>query len=244
MAIDVYPYTAGSTFLSALLPPWLLEGGPDAMLERLRDDAARRRAEADFVTGLPGWQNLVEAAAWHNVVLSGEPPLAGTSIAEIADDDRRPPVDVVADVLIDDPRALIVIHLMDEREVAVIGDAPFAVVGSDGIPVPGRQHPRLAGTFARVLARHRDDPDRLADAVRRMTSLPAARFGLTDRGVVAPGMVADLVVFDPTSITDNATYDDPLLPPSGVDHVLVAGRFALRHGRVTDERAGRLLEPG
>jgi len=244
VAIDVYPYTAGSTFLSALLPPWLLEGGPDAMLERLRDDAARRRAEADFVTGLPGWQNLVEAAGWHNVVLSGEPPLAGRSIAEIADDDRRPPVDVVADVLIDDPRALIVIHLMDEREVAVIGDAPFAVVGSDGIPVPGRQHPRLAGTFARVLARHRDDPDRLADAVRRMTSLPAARFGLTDRGVVAPGMVADLVVFDPTTITDNATYDDPLLPPSGVDHVLVAGRFALRHGRVTGERAGRVLEPG
>lgn len=243
VTIDVYPYTAGSTFLAALLPPWVLDGGPGPMLERLRDRQARRRIERNYRTGLPGWQNLVGLAGWDSVIVAGEPPRAGRSIAVLADGSGTTELDYVADLLIEDPRTIVIIHMMDEDEVEQIGDQPFAIVGSDGVPIPGSQHPRLAGTFARVLRRHRGDADRLADAVRRMTSLAAERFRLTDRGVVAEGKAADLVVFDRDRVADRATYEHPLLSPVGIHDVLIAGEFVVRGGRLTGARPGTVLEP-
>ena len=243
VTIDVYPYTAGSTFLAALLPPWVNDGGISAALERLRDRRARERIQRDYREGLPGWQNLVGMTGWENVVVAGEPPRAGRSVAALAADAGITPLAYVAELLLEDPRTLIIIHAMDEAEERTIGAQPFALVGSDGVTAPGAQHPRLAGTFARVLNRNASDPVRLTDAVRRMTSLPAERFGIPDRGRVARGMIADLVVFDPATVVDRATYEDPLLPPSGVAHVLVDGRVVVRDGRDTGERVGRVLEP-
>jgi N-acyl-D-amino-acid deacylase len=243
VTVDVYPYTAGSTLLGALLPPWVLEGGNKATLQRLADRESREQIKRDYVEGIEGWQNFIELSGWASVVLAGEPPLAGRSVEEIAADAGRDPVDCVADILLDNPGTIIVIHMMDEGEVRQIADAPFAMIGSDGIPVPGQQHPRLAGTFARVLNQAARDETRLADLVRRMTSLPAQRFNLPDRGVVATGKAADLVVFDAAAVDDNASYEQPLLAPSGIDHVLLAGRLVVRDAAVTDVRAGRVLEP-
>jgi N-acyl-D-amino-acid deacylase len=243
VTIDVYPYTAGSTFLSALLPPWVLDGGPAKMLQRLADREVRRRIEQNYRTGIVGWQNLIDLSGWDSVVVAGAPPRAGRSIAEMSVEAGVPEVDLVAEILIEDPATLIMIHMMDAAEVDTIADQPFAMIGSDGIPLPGMQHPRLAGTFARTLARHRDDPVALADAVRRMTSLPAQRFGLGDRGVIATGKSADLVVFDPATVSDRATYEQPLLPPAGVDHVIVAGQVVVSDGQLTQARPGRVLAP-
>ncbi|HEX9890404.1 MAG TPA: D-aminoacylase [Nitriliruptorales bacterium] len=243
VSVDVYPYTAGSTALAALLPPWVLAGGPDEALAHLRDTAAIERMRRDYEDGLPGWQNLVELAGWDNLVIAGGPPYAGRSLAEIAEDRGRHPLDVMVDRLLEDPMTIVILHMMDANEVVSIGEARFALVGSDGVPLPGMQHPRLAGTFARVLARAEGDLDTLAWTVHRMTGMPAARFGVPDRGEVRRGYVADLVVFDPSSVQDNATYLDPLLPPSGVDHVLVGGRFVVRDGALTAARPGAVLTP-
>lgn len=241
VGIDVYPYTAGSTFLAALLPPWVHEGGPSRLHERLRDPVARERMTRDFAQGLPGWQSIVNLAQWENVVVAGDVDVAGTSIGALAAEQKRSEVEVMGDLLAQDSGAMVIVHMMEDAEVVSIGDQPFAAVGSDGVPAPGTQHPRLAGSFARVLARHRADPMALADAVRRMTSLPASRFGLGDRGVVATGKAADLVVFDPETVQDRATYTESLLPPVGVVDVLVGGQVVVRDGKLTGARPGRIL---
>ena len=242
VTIDVYPYTAGSTFLAAILPPWALDGGPNAMLERLKDSTSLDKIRSDFVEGLPGWQSLVDLADWDSIVIAGEPPYAGHSIRELASNEGMDETTFVARVLTENPGTLIILHMMREDEVRAIGDQPFAMVGSDGIPVPGQQHPRLAGTFARILNRHASDDNALADAIRRMSNLPAQRFALPDRGTIEAGKIADLVVFDRRTVTDRATYDEPLLYPSGIPHVLLGGKFAVRDGKLKSP-AGRVLEP-
>jgi N-acyl-D-aspartate/D-glutamate deacylase len=243
VTIDVYPYTAGSTVLAALLPPWVLDGGTAPMLERLADRNLRDRIRQDFVTGLPGWQSIVDLAGWGSVGIGGDSAHAGASLAHIAHDSGRSEADVVADILLDDPSCIVIVDMMEDGEVASIGEQSYAMVGSDGIPGPGKQHPRLAGTFARVLHQHAGDPMRLADVVHRMTALPAAKFGVPDRGTLTRGAVADVVVVDPATVRDAATYADPLLPPTGIEHVLVAGLPVVRDGALTGAKQGTVLEP-
>ncbi|HEX9888214.1 MAG TPA: D-aminoacylase [Nitriliruptorales bacterium] len=242
VTIDVYPYTAGSTGLVNVLPVAALEGGPDAIRERLQDGEARRRL-AEELSGGPryrsGWSDIVLASA------DGHEDEQGRSIAEIVAATGRDPVDYVCDVLLDDPWAIMLAHGMDPDEVATIGSRPYAMVGSDGIPMPGHQHPRISGTFARVLgaaARDRDGRD-LPDLIRRMTSLPAQKFAIPDRGVLARGKVADVVVFDPATVADRATYEDPWQPPVGIELVLLAGTAVVLDGRDTGHAGGRVLEP-
>jgi dihydroorotase/N-acyl-D-amino-acid deacylase len=248
VTLDAYPYTAGSTMLRALLPPWANDGGVAALLERLADPGTVRRMERDFVDGLPGWQNLAGMAGWSNVVIasSGQQEYEGRSVESLADQSGQTGMAFVADLLRqEEARSVVVIHLMDEADVRDVLARPYAMVGSDGILVRGKPHPRVAGTFARVLGRYavQDKLFDLPEAVRKMTSLPAARFRLPDRGVLAPGQAADIVVFDPDRVLDGATYEDPLRPPTGIAYVLVAGRVVIERGRDTGVRAGALLEP-
>jgi N-acyl-D-amino-acid deacylase len=132
---------------------------------------------------------------------------------------------------------------MDEDDVARVLASPLAMVGSDGIPIPGKPHPRWAGSFVRVLGLYARERGLLTleQAVHKMTGFPAERFGLTGRGRVAAGAAADLVVFEFDSVRDRATYEEPLRPPSGVRHVLVNGRFGVRDGVPTGDRAGKFL---
>ena len=248
VTIDVYPYTAGSTYLAATLPPWVNSGGPTALVDRLRDSDTRQRIGKEVEAGSDEWQSLVDKVGWESVVIattSANPEFEGKSMVDIGESMGVPPFDAACDLLVADPKVLMIIHMMDEADVQRILKAPFAMIGSDGVPTPGKPHPRIAGCFARVLGHYSRDLQlfSLAEAVRKMTSLPASRFGLTDRGTVEAGKAADLVVFDPGTVIDRATYDDPLVPPAGVDAVLVNGQVAVRGGADAGARTGQVLSP-
>ncbi|MGI8332650.1 N-acyl-D-amino-acid deacylase family protein [Actinomadura scrupuli] len=246
---DVYPYTAGSTSLSALLPPWANAGGLYALLRRLADAGQRERMRRAIADGVPGWENTVGNGGWDRISVAGasaHPGLQGRTIAEIAAGRGLDPVDLAAELLIAEAgQVTIISHSMREDDVRRVLADPFTMIGSDGVPKPGLPHPRWAGTFARVLGHYARDLGLMSveTAVHRMTGLAAARFGLIGRGVLADGAHADLVVFDPATVGDRATYAEPLLPPAGVHRVVVAGRTVVRDGAVTGARPGRVLRP-
>jgi dihydroorotase/N-acyl-D-amino-acid deacylase len=240
VSCDVYPYTAASTLLGSTLPAWVLVGGIDAMVARLRDRASRDRIRHD-------WQERPPLAGWDAIFIAGcagRPELEGKGVAALAAARGADPVDLVLDLIAEQAgRVTMVIHLMHEDDVERVIAHPASMIGSDAIPAPGKPHPRLAGTFVRVLGhyvRERELLD-LPTAVRKMTAMPAARFGLRDRGVLAPGKIADVVVFDPATVIDRATYEQPLLTPIGVRAVIVNGRVAVRDDAATGLRAGVML---
>jgi len=250
VTLDVYPYTAGSTMLAAMLPPWALNGGFDAMSERVADRAVRERITRDMETGLPGWENFTQLAGWDGIVISScpsHPDYEGRRVPELADATGRSGPDLVFDLLAEDAqRTLMILHVMDDADVRNVLGFEAAMIGSDGIPVPGKPHPRWAGTFARVLGHYRRDAGLLdlASWVRKATGMAADRFSLRDRGYLARGKLADLVVFDPERIADRATYEDPLLPPIGVREVLISGQAVVSGGELTEARPGLVLEAG
>jgi len=247
VTVDVYPYTAGSTLLHSILPPWALADGIGAMVARLRDPAARQRMKRDFAAGIPGWQNQQRAAGWDGIVIAGcagRPELEGKRIDALAAAAHADPAELVFDLIAEqEGHVTMIAHTMRDDDVDRVVAHPASMIGSDAIPLPGKPHPRLAGTFVRILGR--DVRERglldLPTAVRKMTALPAERFGLRDRGLLATGMVADVVVFDPATVLDRATYDEPLLTPIGIRAVLVNGRVAVHDGEVTRVRAGNML---
>ncbi len=247
ITIDVYPYTAGSTALQAILPPWVQQDGIEMMLERLREGTVRQRIRNDLMETTPTWQNLVHAAGWEGIVVasaSGCPEVEGKSLAQLQAEGHRDPVDLVCELLISQRADVtVILHMMAESDVRNVLRWPHAMIGSDGILQPGRPHPRIAGTFTRVLATYVKAHRLLSltEAVRRMTSLPARRFGLSARGRIEPGASADLVVFDLAALSDRSTYEEPLTPPDGIVHVMVNGVFAIEDGALTGRRAGRVL---
>ncbi|MEU1286031.1 D-aminoacylase [Kitasatospora sp. NPDC005856] len=244
---DVYPYTAGSTVLHAMLPPWTSEGGPAALLERLRSKEVRDRIRADIANGVEGWENTVGNGGWDLISVAAAParPTAeGRRIADLAAERGADPVEYVCDLLLEaQGEVTIISHSMREDDVRRVLASPLSMIGSDGVPKPGRPHPRWAGSFARVLGRYGREQGLLPLelAVHKMTGLPAERFRLAGRGVVRDGAVADLVVLDPAAVLDGATFERPLLPPAGVETVVVAGRVAVRGGRPTASRAGEVV---
>ncbi|MFF4796188.1 amidohydrolase family protein [Streptomyces sp. NPDC001276] len=244
---DVYPYTAGSTVLHAMLPPWTSEGGVGALLERLRRSEVRDRIRADIGGGVEGWENTVGNGGWDLIAVAAaqtHPEAEGRRIAELAAERGVEPVDYVCDLLLaEQGEVTIISHSMREDDVRRVLASPLSMIGSDGVPKPGRPHPRWAGSFARVLGHYGRDQGLLPleTAVHKMTGLPARRFGLTGRGVVRDGAIADLVVLDPATVRDGATFDRPLEVPEGVGTVVVAGRTAVRGGRPTAVRAGEVV---
>lgn len=245
VACDVYPYTASSTTLTARLPTWTMEGGTAGLLARLGDEAERERV-ADAVRE----QAILDPG---NVVIASLPPgryreCRGLRLAEIALRDGVDGAEAALRVLENHQAAVSVVnHGMSEADVVTVLRHPWTSVASDGwiLRATGSDHPhpRSFGTFPRVLGRYVRDQGVLSlpEAIRRMTSLPASRLGLDDRGVIRPGAVADLVVLDPQRVADRSTYDDPWQLSVGIDHVLVAGHPVLRDGTPTNLRPGRVL---
>jgi N-acyl-D-amino-acid deacylase len=248
---DAYPYTASSTSLRTLLPDWALEGGIDAMQARLRERETRARVARDM--GAPG-QGVLGRVGWEDIMVAfapGRPDLEGRRLSEIAAAAGRDPLDATLDLLAGDAaRAAIVLFQLDERDVRTALAHPRVMVGSDGSALAphgevggGKPHPRSYGTFPRVLGEYVRGQRllSLAQAIHKMTGLPARRLGLADRGVIRPGARADLVVFDERAVADRATYDDPHRYPAGVEHVIVNGRFVVRDGEHTGTLPGRVL---
>ncbi len=251
---DQYPYTAGSTTLLALLPGWAVAGGVPAVRERLADPDARRRLGDDLARRergelRPGERELDAAG----VVIADVPagPLAryrARSLAAAARAEDASVSSVVLRLLDGAPGGVpIVWHGMDEADVRTVLAHPLVAVASDGWTLDpalgGVPHPRSYGTFVRVLGRYavREGVLSLEAAVRKMTSLPARRLGIADRGTIAAGMAADLVVFDPGRVIDRATYERPHAFCDGVGYVVVNGRLVIDDGEDTGVAAGRVL---
>lgn len=247
LTFDHYPYGAGSTLLSALLPPWAFDGGPSAMLARLGDGHTRVRMARDMERGLTGWENLYGSCGPENIVITDAAAARaadiGKTIAEIAAERGCEPVTAVLDLLTDADLAVGMIdHYATEEIVRAIFSHPLGLVGSDGI-FNTRPHPRLYGTAARVLGRYalRDGLISVEEAVARLSSRAADRLGLADRGRVRTGLRADLVLLDPGEYLDTADYADPCRTPSGVRRVMVGGTTVYADGAHTGARPGGVI---
>ncbi len=253
VTFDVYPYIAGSTMLSQILPPWLHDGGHEDLIARLRSAEVRTRIRRDLETGLPRFANYsVASGGWDKVMIAAVQDPAcrwaeGRTVAELAAASATDPLDVVCDLLIDDRAATVmIVFMMREDDVNEVLAHPAAGIGSDQLGVTSdsaRVHPRSYGTFARILglAARDEGPLDMATAIHRMSGQAAAMLGLGDRGRVAPGAVADLVAFDPTRVSDTSTYADPTALATGIETVLIRGGFALEGGRVVDRGLGRVI---
>jgi N-acyl-D-amino-acid deacylase len=254
---DMYSYPAGSTGLDAAMPPWVQEGGNAAWFARLRDPAVRERVAAEMRSDDADWENLMRMAGGADQVLIAVlrnpdlKPLIGKTLADIALA-RGVTAEIAAMDLVveDESRVGAIYFLMSEDEVRRKVALPFMSFGSDGTAVSAEGvflksnlHPRGYGNFARVLARYVRE-ERLVpieDAIRRMTAHPAEVLGLRDRGRLAAGYYADIVIFDPQTIQDHATYVEPHQYATGVSHVIVNGEIALSDGEPTRARPGRFV---
>ncbi|MGF0114832.1 N-acyl-D-amino-acid deacylase family protein [Promicromonospora sp. Marseille-Q5078] len=248
VTLDTYPYLPGSTTLSAILPSWSFSGGPDALLARLADPADRERIlhELEHV-GTDGCHGCV--AEWDTIEISGvqNPALAGRvgrTVEAIARDEGRTPGDVFVEQLVADRLGTTILqHVGHEENVRAIMQHRTHCGGSDAILVGGRPHPRAWGTFPRYLARYVRELGvlTLEDCVQHLTGRPAARLKLTGRGLVRPGYAADLVLLDPDTVQDTATFEDPRQQATGIDLVLVDGVAVMDDGARTDALPGRAL---
>ncbi len=230
---DRYPYLAGSTVLSAVLPAWVLDGGPDAALARLADDEHRRAIHRAFDKGLQVWHNRAISVGWENIVVSwvqseDNSSFIGMSMEEISRETQKDPVDAVCDLLLAEQLQVTMIsHYGSEENLSSIYRHPASVVATDGI-YGGRPHPRLWGSYPRFFSRYVAEEGTLTlpEAVRKTTSAPARILGLTDRGTIKAGQRADLVVFDLDEVADRATYQNPEMPSVGIKKVMVKGSVA------------------
>jgi N-acyl-D-amino-acid deacylase len=255
---DMYAYPAGATGLDAAMPPWVQAGGNEAWFARLRDPATRKRVAAEMRAEPDGWENLMRAAGGAENVLIVElrnPELKaryqGKSLAEVARLRGTSPEEAAMDLVAEDEtRVGTVYFLMSEDEVRRKVALPYMNFGSDGAAMSAEgaflksgAHPRAYGNFARVLGRYvRDEKlTTLEDAIRRLTSHPASVLNLSDRGALREGFFADVVVFDPATIQDHATFEKPHQYATGVSQVIVNGVLALEDGEPTEARPGRFV---
>jgi dihydroorotase/N-acyl-D-amino-acid deacylase len=250
VTIDQYPYTASSTGIQSLLPQWALEGGPKAAAERLGAPEQRARIKTVVVNNLKYDRGAGDAK---NVVIVNcgfDRSLAGKSLAELtAARGAAVTLENAADTamdLVSKGGCSAVYHAIEEQDVVRIMRSPYAMIASDGdIPVFGQAapHPRSYGTFARVLGVYVREKHviGLEEAVRKMAGYPAERLKLWDRGLLRPGMKADVIVFDPAKVGDRATYEKPHQYSVGVNEVIVNGKLALHEGSVTSDRPGQVL---
>ncbi|MFF0010316.1 amidohydrolase family protein [Streptomyces sp. NPDC005374] len=248
ISLDTYPYTPGSTTLAALLPSWAGEGGPEAVLKRLADDDTAERIRhhleeigADGCHGVP--------VEWDTVEISGvgDPAFAdlvGRTVAESARARGESPWTTARRLLLGDRLAPSILqHVGHEENVRQIMRHPVHTGGSDGILQGAKPHPRAYGTFPRYLGTYVRELGVLSleECVAHLTSRPASRLRLPDRGLIREGYRADLVLFDPETVAPGSTFDDPRRLPTGIPHVLVDGRFVIEDGRRTDVLAGRAV---
>ncbi|HLU05041.1 MAG TPA: D-aminoacylase [Woeseiaceae bacterium] len=257
---DIYPYTAGATGLDAAMPPWVQEGGTQQWIERLKDPEIRERVIEEMKTPSDEWENLYLAAGADKLIVIGfkNPDLkrlTGKTLAEVAEQRGTSPEEAAIDLVIEDgSRVGTVYFLMSEENIGKKVQKEWVSVGSDadarapeGVFLDSNPHPRAYGTFARFLGNYVRDEQliSLQEGIRRLTSLPAGNLRIEGRGSLQAGNFADVVVFDPDAIKDNATYENPHVYSSGVLHVFVNGEQVLEDGEHTGATPGRVVRgPG
>jgi N-acyl-D-amino-acid deacylase len=257
---DMYTYTAGSTGLDAAMPPWVQEGGYKAWAERLKDPKVRERLRREMTSATDAWENLLFAAGGEGTLLVGFKnevlrSYAGKTLAEVAKLRGTSVQDTAMDLVVEDgSRVQVVYFLMSEDNVKRQIQLPWVSFGSDaasmsaeGVFVKTSTHPRAYGNFARLLGKYVRDEQviPMAEAIRKLTSLPAATLRVKERGQLAPGYFADVVVFDPKTIADRSTYEKPHQYATGMRHVWVNGGQVLKDGEHTGATPGRVVRgPG
>src|SRR5438128_2741114 len=258
---DMYTYTAGGTGLDACLPPWTEDGGYPALFKRLRDASTREKIKAQVQAPSDEWENMYLAAGGaEHIVLVGFKseklkPLTGKTLAEIAKMRGKGPIDTAMDLIAEDESRIGTIYfIISEENIKKELTKPWIAFGSDeasqapeGVFLKSNPHPRAYGNFARVLGKYVRDEKMipLAEAIRRLSALPATNLGLDHRGFLQEGMFADVVVFDPATIADRATFEKPHQYAVGVKHVFVNGVQVLKDGEHTGAKPGRALSgPG
>jgi N-acyl-D-amino-acid deacylase len=254
---DMYTYLAGGTGLDSCLPPWTEDGGYPALLQRLRDPAIRKKIAAEIKVDSDKWENLYLAAGSPDRIILADfdapklKPLAGKSLAEIAKLRGKDPIETIMDLLVENEKRIGAMYfLMSEENLKKEMAKPWISFGSDeasqapeGVFLKSISHPRAYGNFARVLGKYVREEKlvSLGEAVRRLSALPATNLGLDHRGFIKEGMFADIVVFDPATIADHATYENPRQYATGVKDVFVNGALVLKEGEHTGAKPGRAL---
>jgi N-acyl-D-amino-acid deacylase len=254
---DQYPYERGMTSLITLLPPWAHAGGLSKLVARLKDPAQRRRIRRDIQQGIEGWENWIKDGGFEAIYVASVKTdkwrdVEGKSLSEIARlRGKADEWETLFDLLVDENgEVTMTVELMSEADIRRIMQARYTMIGTDawgvnpfGVTGHGKPHPRYYGTYARILGKYVREEGvlTLEDAVRRMTSFPAQRLGLRDRGMLREGMWADIVIFDPERVIDKATYLEPHQFPEGILHVLVNGRIVVTNEALTGELPGKVL---
>jgi dihydroorotase/N-acyl-D-amino-acid deacylase len=258
---DIYPYIAGSTALSACLPPWALEGGTDKMLARLRDPQTRQRLKTEISQEQTTWENIYLGSGGPGGVLIGSvvnrelEALQGKRISEIAEQQKKDPLDAVFDlILADHGQTGAIYFMMSEDDMRAAMKSPLVSFctdsgsrATDGPLAGSKSHPRGWGSYPRILGRYVRDEKLLTleTAIHKMSGAPAARVGLKERGLIREGMYADITVFDPAKVIDTATFESPNQYPTGIEYVLVNGKISVDKGQRTGVLGGRVLRgPG
>jgi N-acyl-D-amino-acid deacylase len=264
VTFDLFPYHAAATMMVAIYPPWSLEGGPARLIERLSDPAERARIRRAVETQVPTWPPWTDRGWPHNLVIAcGYDRIFvartggrtggrydGLSLAGLGSARARDPFDAISDLMIEESGDVgqLIFGITgedgDDAPMVALLRSPFGAIATDACDYgTGLPHPAAYGTFPRILARFVRERGvlTLPEAIRRMTSHPASILGLTDRGRIAPGCAADIVVLDPEAIADRATFREPRRGAEGIRHVLVNGVAAVRDGIATNLDAGRVL---
>jgi N-acyl-D-aspartate/D-glutamate deacylase len=232
---DLYPYTVFNLLILSLLPPWALEGGISDIVNLLGDPRNRSRIIGQMIDGLPGWENFYHSAGWDKITVSAvrsdeHKAMEGKSITQLASDSNQDPFDFVLNLIATENGAVTMLaETMSEENVILFLTLPYTMIGSDGVPVRGKPHPRLYGTFSRIIRRYVRELGILSieEAVKKMSWLPAQRLGLKDMGAIKVGYRANAVLFNPKTFADTATYDNPCQFPEGLSLVLVNGQTVI-----------------
>jgi dihydroorotase/N-acyl-D-amino-acid deacylase len=253
---DTYAYTAWFNDFSAFIPPWAHDGGNARLVERLRDPAMRDRIRKDMLAPSKEWDNEWQEIPGPEAIMIGvvqNPkllPLQGMRLSEIAKSWNKDSIDALFDFLIDDPSAGVAVFGMSQPDVTLALQQPWVAIDNDssgtspeGILGQEHPHPRAYGTFPRILRKYVREEKALTleDAIRKFSALPAQRLRLTDRGVLKSGMWADLVIFDPATVRDLATFDNPNQLSEGMEYVLVNGVPVIDQGKMTGALPGKVL---
>ena len=264
MGFDMFPYTAAMTMMIAIYPPWALEGGWPEFVKRVEDSKVRKKIENDIENVVPTWptwlpgswpHNLVKATGWENIYIGYIPSeknkqYEGLNLVELAERVGKSPFDAITDLMVEEGGAIsqLIFGVSGDRDndepLRAIIRHPLGGYATDAIDIGrGKPHPAAYGTYPRILGHYVRDLKlvRLEDAIRRMTSFPANRLGLRDRGIVAEGYSADLVLFNPDGIIDKATYENPRQFAEGIDYVIVNGQVLLERGELRRIRPGKVL---
>jgi dihydroorotase/N-acyl-D-amino-acid deacylase len=256
VSADTYAYTAWYNGFSAFIPPWAHDGGDAKLVERLKDPVTRARIRKDMLAPSKEWDNEWQEIPGPDAIMIGAvenpalAPLLGKRLSEIAKSSNKDPMDALFDILIQDPSTEVAVFGMSQPDVTLALQQPWVAIDNDsegtspeGILGQSHPHPRAYGTFPRILAKYVREEKvlTLEDAIRKFSALPAQRMRLTDRGVLKAGMWADVVIFDPATVHDRATFDNPNQLSEGMEYVLINGVPVIDQGKMTGALPGKVL---